>query len=113
MDEFTVTIETEPKTATDDTFLDRLGEIVYADERFISPAIGLDDDGSLSFVFNVHADDLPAATELATKLVGEAVARVQRGDAMRKAVTAAALAVAILLIARVAIERAPREMVAA
>lgn len=111
MPEFTVTIDTAPGVAEAEGYLDRLIEVVYADDRFIAPALGLEQEsGSVTFTFNLEAETWPAATDKATELVAEAIARVERGQVIRTALTGAVVAAALFLIARVVIERAQQDI---
>jgi hypothetical protein len=110
MPEFTVTIDTAADVvAAEGGAFDRLIEIVYADDRFGSPALGLNDDGAVTFTFNVDAETWPAATDRATGLVAGALEQLQAAERRRGLVHGALFVAALLLIARIAIERAESE----
>jgi hypothetical protein len=106
MPEYTVTIETDPGVAGDASFFEQLIDVVYADSRFVSPALALGEDtSSVTFIFNLEAMSWPAATERAANLVAEALARVQSGQRRDRIVGTAVFLAALALVAKVVLER--------
>jgi hypothetical protein len=101
--DFTFTIETAPGTVSGSDEFERFADVVYGDERFLNAALGLDTEtGAVSFTFNVRAESLAAANELALLMVAEAIAAHRDADTRRKVAKAILVGAALLLIVRIA-----------
>jgi hypothetical protein len=101
--DFTFTIETAAGTVSGSDEFERFADVVYGDERFLNAALGLDTEtGAVSFTFNVRAESLAAANELALLMVAEAIAAHRDADTRRKVAKAILVGAALLLIVRIA-----------
>lgn len=74
MNLYEIEITTVPGVA-DSAFLDRLAELVDGIDNLVDPALGLNEDGSISASFEVTGADPLAAAEDAVALFATAVER--------------------------------------
>jgi hypothetical protein len=76
LNHYTVEISTTPGIADSD-FLDRLAERVYDLEELVDPALGLNEDGSISASFDVAGADPLVASQVAVQKFVDAIAAAE------------------------------------